>query len=487
MDFASALPLYWGQQPGVAGPAYLGAVVVFLFIMALFLVRGKYKWWLVLASVLALMLSWGKNFPALTNFMIDNFPLYNKFRAVSSIQVIIELCIPLLVVLGLARFFGSETEARRKQALKLGFIIALGVALLLLIIQGTFSFIGLNDGTYERYFGEEVLSMIRRDREMVYRNDTIRSAVFVLLAALVMWLYLKEKLKSTLAIVFLGILIAADLISVDRRYVNQDQFVPQRQMREPFRASAVDREILADTTIFRVYNPSEGLNGARTSNFYQSIGGYHAAKPAGMQDLFDFHVYDNNLAVLDMLNVKYVLGQDDQGEPTASYNPSVCGNAWFVSRLIPVEDANAELLGLNELEVRSEALINRSKFPGMEEFEFPIDSTATIALTNYQPNHLTYQYRASESQLVVFSEMYYANGWQAYIDGTPSDHFRVNYVLRAMEVPAGRHRIEFRFEPEIIDRGSTITLASTGALLLVLLGGIIYSLRLRNKKEEDHD
>ena len=206
-----------------------------------------------------------------------------------------------------------------------------------------------------------------------------------------------------------------------------------------------------------------------------------------MQDLFDFHIYDNNLAVLDMLNVKYLLGQDDQGEPTASFNPNACGNAWFITRLRPVKDANSELLGLQDLDVRTEALINTTKYPGISTLEFPADSTASVALTNYLPNHLTYQYSTSKPQVLVFSEMYYANGWQAYIDGTPSEHFRVNYVLRAMEVPAGRHRIEFRFEPEIIDRGSTITLASTGALLLVFLGGIIYSLRLRNKKEEDHD
>ncbi len=487
LDFASALPLYWGQQPGTAGPAYLGAVVLFLFLMALFLVKGKYKWWLVIASTLALMLSWGKNFPVLTDFMIDYFPLYNKFRAVSSIQVIVELCVPLLAILGLVRFFTNEDEAGNKRALKLSFIIALSVAALLLLIQGTFSFTGLNDGTYERYFGEEVLSMIRRDREMVYRNDTIRSAVFVLLAALLMWLYLKEKLKPTLAIILLGILIAADLVTIDRRYVNQEQFVQKRQMKEPFRATAVDREILADTTNFRVYDRTEGLNGARTSNFYQSIGGYHAAKPAGMQDLFDFHIYNNNLAVLDMLNVKYLLGQDDQGEPTASFNPGACGNAWFVSRLVPVEDANTELLGLIDLDVRTEALVNTSRFPDAIPLEFQLDSTASIALTNYRPNHLTYQYEASGPQLAVFSEMYYANGWQAYIDGKANAHFRVNYVLRAMEVPAGRHRIEFRFEPEVIDRGSTITLASTGVLVLVLLGGIIYSLRLRKKNEKDHD
>ena len=486
LEFSSALPLYWGDQPIVAGPAYLGAVVVFLFILSLFLVRGKYKWWLLTGSLLALFLSWGKNFPLLTNFMIDYFPLYNKFRAVSSIQVIIELCIPLLMVLGLSRFFNNNVDDRFKlKALKISAIIVLGVGICLLILQGLFSFTGLNDGTYERYFGEEVISMIRTDRELVYRNDTIRSLIFVLLVSVLLWLYLKGKIKYVLSVVLLGLFILVDLIGVAKRYVNEDQFVSQRLIKEPFQETAIDQQILSDTTYYRVFDPAEGLNGARTSYFYNSIGGYHAAKPAVIQDLFEFHIYRNNTAVLNMLNVKYFIQRDDEGRQTASYNPAACGNAWFVNELVQVSDANEELTALDSLDVRNRAVINAAKFPEINRFVYPNDTTASIEQISNKPNHLTYRStRKAQTGLAVFSEMYYENGWQAYVDGKAVDHFRVNYALRAMEVPTGTHEIEFKFEPEIIEQGSSFMLASSGIFILVLLGTIFFTIRNSRKKED---
>ncbi|MGI9547625.1 MAG: YfhO family protein [Flavobacteriaceae bacterium] len=481
LEFSSALPLYWGEQPGTAGPAYLGAVVFFLFILGLILVKGKYKWWLLIGSVMALLLSWGKNFSLLTDFMIDYFPLYDKFRAVSSIQVLIELCVPLLMVLGLYQFFsGAKNIQERLQALKLSFIVVFGLGIGLLLVQSLFSFTGSSDGTYERYFGEEVVAMIRRDREAVYLNDTIRSLIFVLLAALILWLYLKGKLKRVYGILLLVLLICVDLVGVAKRYVNEDQFVRQRVVKEAFQESAVDKQILADSSVYRVYDPAEGLNGARTSNFYQSIGGYHAAKPAGIQDLFDFHIYRNNASVIDMLNVKYVIQQDEEGRRSAGYNPNACGNAWFVSRLIEVENSDTELISLDSLDVQNEAVVNKEKFPDISRFQFEKDSLASIVLKDYKPNHLTYLYSTSTDGLVVFSEMYYASGWNAYVDGKAEPHFRVNYVLRAMEVPAGQHKIEFKFQPEVIDRGSKITMASSITLLIFLLGGILFTV-LRNK------
>lgn len=485
LEFSSALPLYWGKQPGTSGPAYLGAVVFFLFILALILVKGKLKWWLLTGSIMALVLSWGKNFPVLTNFMIDYFPLYDKFRAVSSIQVIIELCVPLLMVLGLYQYFDKSMDKKLKlRALKISFFSVFGLGIALLLIQSTFSFTGLLDSTYERYFGEEVLAMIRRDREAVYRSDTIRSLIFVALAALVLWLYLKQKIKQLPGVVFLIILISIDLIGVAKRYVTEDQFVRQRVVSEPFQETAIEKQILKDSSVYRVYDPAEGLNGARTSNFYQSIGGYHAAKPAGMQDLFDFHIYRNNTQVLNMLNVKYVIQQDEEGRRSAAYNPKACGNAWFIVKLNKVENSNDELIHLDSLNVHREAIVNISRFPEINQFEYSLDSTATIALSHYKPNHLTYNSSSSEQSLAVFSEMYYENGWNAYIDGEPAPYFRVNYVLRAMEIPAGRHKIEFKFEPALIEKGSKITLASSVILLIVLLGGILFSIRNNSKKVE---
>lgn len=485
LEFSSALPLYWGEQPGTSGPAYLGAVVLFLFILSLFLVKGKYKWWLLSGSIVALMLSWGKNFPLLTDFMIDYFPLYDKFRAVSSIQVIIELCVPLLMILGLAKFFSDKIDDRQKlQALKISFFAVFGLGVALLLAQATFSFTGLNDSTYERYFGEEVVAVIRSDREMVYRNDSLRSLLFVGLAALVLWIYLKGKLKQVYGIIILALLICIDLVSVAKRYVNEDQFVRQRVVKEPFAETPVDRQILSDTTIFRVYDQTEGLNGARTSNFFQSIGGYHAAKPAGMQDLFDFHIYRNNLGVLHMLNVKYVIQNDEDGNRKAAFNPRACGNAWFINNLISVENSNEEISILDSLDLSREAVVNTNKFPELVPAQFENDSTAHITLIDYDPNRLKYLSANSEAGLAVFSEMYYANGWKAYIDGRPHPHFRVNYVLRALKIPPGRHEIEFKFEPEVVATGSRITLASSVVLLIVILGGVIYSFLGRRKKPE---
>ncbi len=483
LEFSSALPLYWGDQPGTSGPAYLGAVVIFLFILGLILVKGKYKWWLLFGSILALLLSWGKNFSLLTDFMIDYFPLYNKFRAVSSIQVIIELCVPLLMILGLVRFFANDDAHQEKlRALKISFFTAFGLGVALLLFQGMFSFTGLNDGMYERYFGEEVVAVIRRDREIVYRNDTIRSLIFVTLAALTLYLYLKRKLKPVLGILLLALLIGIDLVFVAKRYVNEDQFVRQRVVKEAFAETQTDRQILADTTIFRVFDQTEGLNGARTSNFHQSIGGYHAAKPAGMQELFDFHIYRNNLSVLHMLNVKYVIQNDEEGNRSIAFNPRACGNAWFVSQLTAVKNADEEISRLDSLEVQSEALVNTSKFPELSAMEFKRDSSATIMLTDYRPNQLRYVSNNAYEGLAVFSEMYYSKGWNAYVDGRLQPHFKVNYVLRGLKLPPGRHDIVFRFEPEVVSTGSQITLASSALLLLIMLGGIFYTIFKGRKK-----
>ena len=420
--------------------------------------------------------------------MIDYFPLYNKFRAVSSIQVILELCIPILAILGLARFFsGGLNNDSKLRALKIAAISTITLGVVLLIVRGMFSFVGLLDETYERYFGEQVLAMIRRDREIVYRDDTLRSLLFVLLSAIVMWLYLKGRIKQLLSIVLLGLFIAVDLVGIAKRYVNEDQFVRQRIVKQPFQQTALDRQILSDTTVFRVFDPSEGLNGARTSYFYQSIGGYHAAKPAGMMDLFDFHIYQNHSEVLNMLNVRYIIQEDEEGQRSAAFNPAALGNAWFVNRLLPVKDSNEELSRLNEVELDAEALLNTSKFPDIRRFEYEIDSTASIQLIDYRPNHLTYNSNSSVTTMAIFSEMYYAHGWNAYIDGILHPHFRVNYVLRAMEIPAGRHKIEFKFEPEVIETGSQISIAGSVVLLLVLLGGSIVAYIRRTKPEAKDD
>ncbi len=483
LEFASGLPLYWGSQPIVAGPAYVGAILIFLFILALFLVKGRSKWWLLGGVLLSLLLSWGKNFGLLTDFMIDYFPLYSKFRAVSSIQVVLELCIPILGVLGLSALMGGDrTGAEKLRALKFSFFITAGLGVVIFLIKGMFEFNGLNDALYQRYFGDEVLAMIKRDREAVYINDTLRSLVYVLLAATVLWLFLKGTLKKNLSILLLGGLICMDLVGVALRYVDEDDFVSKRTMNQPFQPSMADRQIQNDTSVYRVYDTGEGLNGARTSYFHKSIGGYHAAKPAVIQDLFDFHIYKNNRQILNMLNVKYVIQQNEEGQRFASVNPEALGNAWFIELLLPVESANEEILSLDSLDLRREAVFDRSDFPLINRFRFEVDSTARANLTSYRPNHLTYETRNDHSGVLVFSELYYPHGWNVYIDGEKTSFFRVNYGLRALRVPEGQHRIVFAFEPEVIETGSKISLASSVLLGLIVLGGGIVSVYRRRRK-----
>ncbi|MBD0777663.1 YfhO family protein [Maribacter sp. ANRC-HE7] len=486
LDFSRHLPLYWGDQPIVAAPAYIGAVILFLFLLGLLLVKGRAKWWLLGGVVLSLLLSWGKNFGFLTDFMIDYFPFYNKFRAVSSIQVIVELCAPVLGILALKELIDPTVDNSRKlKALKISFFTMLGLGVALFLVKNTFSFEGASDETLKRYYGDEILSLIRLDREAVYSSDLLRTLVFVILAAAAIWLFLKGKLKGNMLILAMGVLIVVDLVGVDLRYVNKDDFVSKRKMAAPFPITPTDQKILQDKSIYRVYDPQEGLNGARTSFYHKSIGGYHAAKPARLQDLFDFYIYQGKIEILNMLNVKYVVQQNEEGKNAPTLNAKANGNAWFIDSLIGVNSANEEITALGSIDLKHEAVVNTTEFSNINRFDFQVDSLATVTLTDYEPNHLVYKSSNPNAGVLVFSEMFYENGWNAYIDGQRKDHFRVNYVLRALKVPEGDHTIAFKFEPPIIEKGSQISLVSSILLVLIILGGIFYSVKRSSKKEED--
>lgn len=485
LEFSSSLPLYWGDQPIVAAPAYVGAIVIFLFLLGAFLVEGKRKWWLVIGALLSLFLSWGRHFPLLTDFMIDYFPLYNKFRAVSSIQVVLELCLPVLGVLGLAKLFKTSVDKSEKlRALKLSFFITMGLGVFIFLLMGFLDFEGLRDETYRGYFGDELMAMIQRDREAVYINDTIRSLVYVILAAATLWFFIKEKIGRNLFVILLGALIIFDLVSVDRRYVNEDGFVRQRQMNEPFQASQLDQMIQQDDSIFRVFDPQEGINGARTSYFHKSIGGYHAAKPRALQDLFEYHLYQNNLQVLNMLNVKYVIQQDEDGNSFPAVNPDANGNAWFVEQLLPVSSANEEILKLKDFNSKTQAVVNTRTYPSLTKTRYQLDSLAHIELVDYRPNYLKYKSSNPNDGFAVFSEMYYPSGWDAFIDGKMEPHYKVDYALRGIKIPAGEHEIEFKFEPKVVETGSQITLAASILLGLIIVGGFGFTLFSKNTKPE---
>ena len=477
-NFTENAPTYWGQQPIVAGPAYIGATVLFLFIFALFLIRGRLKWWVVGGTVLTLLLSWGKNFAFFTEFFIDYVPLYNKFRAVSSIQVIVELCVPLLAIVGLSCLFANKhTKEEKIEALKWSSIITAGLALVLILFNSIlFDFSGLRDAQLRQQLGMDLMNALKEDRQSMLVADAIRSFIFVALSVFLIWFYLQEKISKKLILGGFAILFLADLVPIARRYVNGDDFVNARKMEQPYQPNTADQQIMQDSSRYRVFDFSaDPLTSSRASYFHHSIGGYHAAKPGRLQDLYDFYISQNNMKILNMLNVKYFIVPTENGVQ-AQQNPGVYSNAWFVRDVDWVADANAEILSLKEVDLKDTAVID-NRFKDDIKMDFVYDEVGTIELVSEQPNELVYKTKASIRQLAVFSEMYYQPGWQAYIDGEKAAHVRADYVLRAMNIPQGEHTVTFKFEPEVIQTGGTIALASTLILVILILGGLVFAYR----------
>jgi hypothetical protein len=489
-DFMRAYaPTYWGVQPGVEAPAYIGAVVFFLFVLGMFHDKRKIKYAFLAGAILSLMLSWGKNFLLLSDFFIDYVPLYDKFRAITSIQVVLELCIPVIAIMGLQSFFSDDKEKQWSSLWKSS-AVTLGLIVILFFCKGMFDFVGPMDGQIRQMLSQSqgktfavgFIDVLRDDRRSLYSADLLRSGFFIVLAAAALWMYTKNKLASSTAVVIVGLLLFFDLFFVDKRYVNGDNFASAREVDVPFEATTTDLQILQDTTNYRVLDVDGNLSDARASYFHKSIGGYSAVKPRGMQELFDYQIAKNNKEVIDMLNVKYIIQTDEKGEPKAVVNPVANGNAWFVKELKMVKNADAEMKALDKLDTKNVAVANEFEFGSRfknDPKKFIKDSLATIQLTSYKPNHLSYVSKNKNEGLAVFSEMYYKDGWNAYIDGSKSDYIKVDFVLRAMTIPAGNHKIEFKFEPQVVKTGSTITLISSIGMLLLLVGGIFYE---RKKK-----
>ena len=476
-------PTYWGDQPIVEAPAYVGAVIIFLFVLGLFLVKGRLKWWLVSGTILSLLLSWGKNFEFLTNFFIDFVPMYNKFRAVSSIQVILELCIPVLGVFALVRLFNDvERKEEKLKALKYATAITGGLALIFLLFKGTlFEFVGIRDGRYIQAYGQTFIDALREDRKAIFTTDALRSLILVLLVAGAIWMYLRNKLSEKLLVVAIAALLVFDLVGVDRRYVNNDDFVSALQVKRPYQPNAADLQIAEDKGHYRVYDLTTG--NTRPNYFHNSLNGYHAAKMKRYNELFDFYISRNHLEVLNMLNTKYVIAEAEGGAQVFT-NTDANGNAWFVENLEVLANANDEILALDSLDTKKKAVYTRP-WAKMEALPntYQVDSLATITLKEVQPNYLKYESTNTNDGFAVFSENYYAHGWQAYIDGQEKPHIRVNYVLRGMQIPAGTHTIEFKFEPQVVQTGSSIALGSSMLVGLLLLGGLFYEFKRRNLKD----
>jgi hypothetical protein len=483
-QFSENTPTYWGSQPIVAAPAYIGAIFIFLFVLGIFLVKGSLKKWLLATTVFSIVMSWGHHFSLLTDFFIDWIPLYNKFRAVSSIQILAEIAIPLLGLLGLKEFvYGNTDKSVKQEALKKSFFILGGLALFFVLFGVfLFDFQGRNDAYYDSML-EGLSNAIVTDRKHLFFNDSLRSFGLVALFAGFLYAILKEKIKTNKAVYVLGALLLFDTVGIARRYVNSEDFLPARKVEKPFVKSAIDQEILKDKGHYRVANFSGNfMNDGATSYFHKSIGGYHAAKMGRYQELVDFHIAKNNSEVLNMLHTKYFIFPDEKGQKFLEVNPSSNGNAWFVNKIVPVDTADEEILRLVDFDSKQTAIVNQREFSlEFEKLEVD-DPNAKIQLLSYQANALVYESENSKNQLAVFSEIYYKDGWNAYIDGELTPHLRANYVLRALEIPAGKHRIEFKFEPTVIAKGNVVNISSWGVFLMLLLGGRLLMKRRKRQK-----
>ena len=489
-DFVSGMPTYWGDQPIVAAPAYIGVVVFFLGVLALFIDDRKIKYVFLSGALVALVLSWGKNFSLLTDFFIDYVPMYDKFRAVSSIQVILELCFPVLAIMGLQSFFKAKDEPKLQQkALVQTGVFGIGIIIILVFAKSMFHFTGSSDNYFLESYGPAFVDALKEDRMTLYSADLLRSGFFIVLTFGILWLFIKNKLAQNTTLIIVGLLMIFDLFFVDKKYVSAKDFVSPAQIAAPFQETPSDAQILKDTTHYRVFEVNGNMSSARASYFHHSLGGYHAAKPRRMQQLFDYQIAKNNMEVLDMLNVKYIIQTDKEGKEFPTINPNTNGNAWFVSTVKLVNKPDDVMKALDHIDTKKVAVFNVREHEGKfrsARLKKPWDTTGTIKVVEYKPNYIKYKSDNKKDGLAVFSEIYYKNGWNAYVDGELTTHFPVDYVLRAMEVPGGQHTIEFKFEPQVVKTGSIITLASSIGMLLLLIGGVYFEKFYRKDSQKIH-
>jgi len=450
-EYIKNIPLYWGDQPFTAGPIYFGAIIFFLFVLGMFIIKEQYKWWIFAVTVFAFMMSWGKNFDLLTDFLFYNMPLYNKFRSVTMAICIAQMTFPFLAGLALVKIAQGELEDRVfYKGLKWALGICGGVAIMFALFGGAFfNFVGPNDANIG--LPEWMVDAVRLDRASKLRTDAFRSLFFVVSTAALLWAWFTDKMKAQAVFISLAALIILDLGWVDKRYLNADDFVKRGKNEEWVEMQPADEQILQDKDLsYRVLNLTKSpFNDATTSYYHKSIGGYSAIKLSRYQDLIEGQLSKNNIPVLNMLNARYAIVPDKKnGEVFVQRIPGALGNSWFVRELKKVNNADEEMVALDSLNPVVTAVVDKRFDSLLTNYVPVVDSMAVIKLTdNSNPNQLTYSYSTIAEQVVVFSEIYYQPGWNAYIDGKLAPHFRVNYVLRAMRVPAGEHQIVFKFEP----------------------------------------
>ncbi|MDL2262226.1 YfhO family protein [Bacteroidales bacterium OttesenSCG-928-I21] len=524
-DIVKNMPTYFGDQPFTSGPVYVGAFIMFLFVLSLFVVKGRVKWWLLTATILSVLLSWGHNFEKLTNFFLDYVPAYNKFRTVSMILVIAELTIPLMAILGLVEIFKEKIE---KKKLITYFYIALGttgiICMLFIVVprvagssgkgKSEIEFANVlasyfpSEQQYEQtkdVFKDEMVSAIYKDRPLMVRSDAFRSLVFIILGAAVVYLVIQKKLKTKYALVSMMLIVLIDMWTVDRRYLNNDNYASKKKFEVPYEKSKADEFILKDKTPhYRVYNGAVStFNDGSTSYYHNSIGGYSGAKMRRYQELNDsimgremqMALYligsgyksgfeaeqiqslfnsQAKLPILNMLNAKYII-YDPNRNPIINNN--ALGNAWFIDEFVWVDNPDEEITKLKDIEPSTQAVISKQFQEQLAGFKFSGNKTGTIELKEITPNSVSYKTSTTEEQIAVFSEIYYPKGWKVSIDNNEAEHFRVNYVLRSMRIPAGEHTVKFSFEPQSYSIGVIISYICSICLLLLIAISVFFEIK----------
>jgi hypothetical protein len=504
-QYASQAPLYWGDQPFTGGPAYAGAVILFLFVLGMFIVRSPVKWWLLAVTVLFIIFTWGKNFPVFNYLIFDYLPGYNKFRAVTMVIAVVQIYLCLLAVMAVNEIIREKlTWQSLKKPVAISAGLTGGLALLLGLLAGAFfNFAGGADA--QTQYPGWLTEALRDDRQYLFRRDAFRAVFFVLATIALLWAYVQKKMKTPVLYAGLLLLIWIDMFTVSKRYLNNDDFVNKRQAQSQVQPTDADLLINQDKSIYRVIDLTGGISGitssAQASRFHLSVGGYHGAKMKRYQEVLDSVMQQEiqnfavqlqqqqsytpqmleQLSVLNMLNTKYlILAPSAQGVIT---NRSALGNAWFVNAYKVVPNADAELRALADFSPARTAIVDQRYQNQLNGLNITPDNTAQISLTAYEPDYLTYESTAASPQLAVFSEIFYRGNqdWQAYIDGQAVPHFRANYILRAMVVPAGKHKIEFRFVPKTYQMGETIALISS----ILLFGGVAMAFFLESRRKRE--
>jgi hypothetical protein len=469
------MPTYWGDQPGTSGPVYYGAAVFFLFILGLLIVRSRIKWALLAISIFFLFLSFGHNTPVYKLFF-NALPMFNKFRTPAMALVIPQLCFPLLALLGLNEIFTGKINT---EELKRKLFIAGGITGGIILVFGLLgigaSYSSKGDLEIAKQFPDWLMGALREDRASMLRSDALRSLFFAGAAFGAIWLFMRKTISANVFAITLALVFLLDGWLVANRYLNSDDFVEDSAYAQNFQPSETDKQILQDKDIYyRVFDRTvDPFNTASPAYFHKLIGGYSPAKLQIYQDLIERQISQGNMKVFDMLNTKYFKVADDKGNERVIPNYSALGNAWFVNSIIHVNSADAEIdtLGSPGFIPRNVAVIHKDFDALVSDKPLGSDSSAFIKLDTYSPNKLTYSYTSSTPQVAVFSDIYYAgeHGWKAYLDGKEQPHFRANYVLRAMALPAGKHTVEFRFEPKSYYTGNKIAYAGSFLLFAFVL------------------